>query len=58
MAICKVLDADADYLLFGNTGKSVETSLHRSLQQLTDEQADCLMDIIAIYVKACGIKEE
>ena len=56
--ICNVLDISADYLLFGNTNKNVETSLHNYLQQLTEEQAGYLMDISTTYVKSCGIKTE
>ena len=57
MTICKVLDIEADYLLFGMTSNSVETSLHYYLKQLNRQQSQYLMEIITSYIKSCGIYE-
>lgn len=57
VAICKALDINADYLLFGISPSDVETPLHYYLKQLTNEQSICLIEIIKTYIKACGIDE-
>ncbi|MCI8510143.1 MAG: helix-turn-helix transcriptional regulator [Clostridia bacterium] len=55
--ICKALDINADYLLFGTSPNDVETALHYYLKQLTNEQSSHLMEIIKAYIKSCGIDE-
>ena len=57
VTICKTLDVSPNYLLFGITSSDVETPLHYYLKPLTDEQSNCLLDIIKAYIKACGIEE-
>lgn len=58
MDLCKILNIDADYILFGVSKNNVETTLHKYLQQLTNEQVAYLMDIINTYIKSCGIDIE
>ena len=55
--ICKVLDASADYLLFGLTPEKVETDIHKYIEKMTNEQAANLLEIVKLYAEACGIKE-
>lgn len=55
--ICKVLEADANYLLFGITSGNVETVLHNYLKQMTAEQLNNLLDLVKVYAKSCGIDE-
>ncbi len=57
ISICRALDIDSDYLLFGVSSNDVETSLHYYLSQLTNDQSKYLMDIINAYIKSCGIEE-
>ncbi len=55
--VCKILDVDADYILFGITSKNAGTVLNTYLSQMTDEQIANLLDIVKVYAKSCGIKE-
>ena len=54
-AVCKALDADADYLLFGITAKSTDTVLSKYIKEMTDEQAANLLEMVKAYAKTCGI---
>ena len=54
-AVCKALDADADYLLFGITPKSADTVLSKYIKEMTDEQAANLLEMVKAYAKTCGI---
>lgn len=56
--ICKALDIEADYLLFGLTPNNTETILRKYLVKMTPEQSKSLLDIVAAYAKSCGIDEE
>ena len=57
ISICKALNVSSDYILFGISSNNVESSLHRYIKQLTNEQSAYLMNIILSYVKSCGIDE-
>ena len=56
-AVCRALNIDADYILFGLTTTNAETALHKYIKQMSSEQIDNLMEIIKIYAKTFGIKE-
>ena len=54
--ICRVLDVNADYLLFGVRSSNAETIVHRYITQMTDDQATTLIGIVTAYAKGCGIE--
>lgn len=54
--ICKVLDIEADYLLFGNSVKTSETAIHKYIEKMNDSQISDLIKLVEIYAKACGIE--
>ncbi len=56
--VCKVLDTEADYLLFGVTAAGTETVLHEYIEKMTPEQLAGLIDLVKIYAKSCGIEEK
>ena len=56
--ICRALDIDADYILFGVSVHNAESSLSRYITKMTDEQAANLLEIVRAYAKTCGIEEE
>lgn len=55
--ICKTLDIEADYLLFGITPSNTETILHQYLEKMTPSQMENLLEIVKAYAKSCGIEE-
>jgi transcriptional regulator with XRE-family HTH domain len=55
--ICKVLDIEADYLLFGISITNAETVLNKYVKQMEQEQLNALIDLVKVYAKSCGIKE-
>lgn len=54
--LCKVLDVEADYILFGNTSNRAETILHKYIEKMTPEQLTNLIELVEVYSKSCGIK--
>ena len=58
--VCETLDVTADWLLFGASSAlaHTETELHDALASLTREQRAYLTEIIRMYLKACGVKQE
>ncbi|MBQ2931770.1 MAG: helix-turn-helix transcriptional regulator [Clostridia bacterium] len=54
--VCKVLNIEADYILFGNTGKGAETVLHKYIEKMTPEQVNNLVELVKVYSKTCGIE--
>ena len=55
MAICLVLETDADYILFGTLSRA-ETPLNKLLSKMTPQQSIGAEEILEAYAKACGIK--
>lgn len=53
---CRVLNVDADYLLFGTVTKNIDNPLNKYLSKMTPQQARGAEEIIAAYAKACGIE--
>ena len=51
--ICKVLDAFADYLLFGQSFKNQERTIQKYLESMTPDEAKALVEIVEIYAKSC-----
>lgn len=54
--VCQALNVSADYLLFGTSTNDVETALHAAIEQLSNTQKDCFIEIIRTYCKACGVQ--
>lgn len=52
---CKVLDIDADYLLFGTSSRSKNNPMNKYLSKMTPEQTRCVEQLISTYAKSCGI---
>ena len=56
--ICRVLEIDADYILFGVSTHNVETTLNKYIKEMTNEQVKNLLEIVKAYAKTCGIDEK
>ena len=57
MEICRVLDTDADYLLFGISAHAAASQISEYLEKMTPQQAEYLLEIVKIYAKSCGTDE-
>ena len=55
MEFCKVLEIDADYLLFGTATRDKDNSLNKYLSKMTPEQSRCVEELVSAYAKSCGI---
>lgn len=55
MEICKILDIDADYILFG-VSKSSNNPINKLISKMTPEQSMHAEEILTAYAKSCGIK--
>ncbi len=56
MEICRVLDIEADYLLFGVKADNAETMISKYISRMTDEQAAYVLELVKVYAKSCGIE--
>ncbi len=56
MDICKVLDTDADYILFGTVTRDDHNPLNKYLAKMTPQQSMYAEEILRAYSKSCGIK--
>lgn len=54
-SVCKALDVDADYLIFGISPKSADTVLSKYIKEMTGEQVANLLEMVKAYAKTCGI---
>ena len=54
--LCKVLDVEADYILFGVKKANAETLIGKYLDKMTDEQAEYVLELVKVYAKSCGIE--
>lgn len=54
--ICKILEIESDYLLFGVNSDNVETQLSKYLNQMNDEQVNYVLEFVKLYAKSCGIE--
>lgn len=55
MEICKILNIDSDYILFGASNDS-NNPINKLIRQMTPEQSIYAEEILAIFAKSCGIK--
>ena len=53
---CRVLETDADYLLFGTATRDANCSLNKYLAAMTPEQSRCVEELVSAYAKSCGIR--
>lgn len=54
MELCRILEVDSDYILFGVSGAS-ENPIQKLLKKMTPEQAMYAEEILTAYAKACKI---
>ena len=55
MEICRILDIDADYILFGTVTRDNHNPLNEILVKMTPEQSSHAEEIIKAYAKSFGI---
>ena len=55
MDLCKFLDIDADYILFGTITRDNNNPFNTLLLQMTPEQSQYAEELIKVYAKSCGI---
>lgn len=53
--ICKVLDVDADYILFGTYTRDAKNPINSILTKMTPEQSKCAEELIRVYAKSLNI---
>ncbi len=56
MEFCKVLNVDADYILFGTATRNESNPINFVLSKMTPEQSVHAEEILMAYAKSCGIK--
>jgi len=56
--ICRALDIDADYILFGVSPHNADSILNKYIKQMTSEQITNLVEMVKAYAKTCGIDEK
>lgn len=56
MELCKILDIDADYILFGNVSRSLNNPINDILSKMTPQQRLHAEEILTAYAKSCEIK--
>jgi len=57
MEICKILDIDSDYILFGASNDS-KNPINKLIRKMTPEQSMYAEEILTTFAKSCGIKWE
>jgi len=55
MEICKILDIDSDYILFGASNDS-KNPINKLIRKMTPEQSMYAEEILTTFAKSCGIK--
>ncbi len=55
MDICRLLEADADYILFGTVTRADNNPFNSIINKMTPEQSMHAQAILESYAKACGI---
>ena len=53
MAVCKALDASADYILFGISENNQNNSVIKLLSGLNENQQSYAEELLKVYVKSC-----
>ena len=56
MELCKVLDIDADYILFGTVTRSKNNPINNIITKMTPQQSLHAEEILMAYAKSCNIK--
>ncbi len=56
MEFCKVLDVDADYILFGTFTRGQGNPINDIISKMSPEQSIHAEEILMAYAKSCGIK--
>lgn len=56
MDICRVLDTDADYILFGTITRNNHNPFNKYISKMTPQQSMYAEEILISYSKALGIK--
>lgn len=56
MELCKVLEMDADYVLFGTLTRASGNPLNKIISKMTPEQSMHAEEILMAYAKSCNIK--
>ena len=56
MEFCKVLEIDADYLLFGTATRNEKNPINAVISKMTPEQSMHAEEILMAYAKSCGVK--
>ena len=56
MELCKVLDIDADYLLFGTATRSYDNPINSIISKMTPQQRMHAEEILKAYANSCEIK--
>lgn len=56
MELCKILDIDADYLLFGTATRSKNNPINNIIAKMTPQQSLHAEEILMAYAKSCGLK--
>ncbi|MBO7148720.1 MAG: helix-turn-helix transcriptional regulator [Clostridia bacterium] len=54
--ICIALDANAHYILLGNTPETIDQTLKKCTEQMNELQRQHVIDYIISYAKSCGIE--
>lgn len=55
MDLCRILDIDADYILFGTSTRTEANPINKMLSKMTPKQSMHAEEILTAYAKACGI---
>lgn len=58
IALCKALDISADYILFGEAAKSVQTPLQKLLAKLDPKQQMYAEQFVELYIQSCEENEK
>lgn len=56
MELCRVLDTDADYILFGTSTRSENNPINDIISKMSPQQSLHAEEILMAYAKSCGIK--
>lgn len=55
MVLCKILDIDADYILFGTATRSKNNPINNIISKMTPQQSLHAEEILTAYAKSCEI---
>ncbi|MGN0181580.1 MAG: helix-turn-helix domain-containing protein [Candidatus Ornithomonoglobus sp.] len=55
MELCRILDVDADYILFGTMTRQESNPINNIINKMTPQQSMHAEEILTAYAKSCGI---